>query len=144
MSDQGSSSSYDAAALAAAAVAGALAAAVQPGSYDVFGLVISSTILLVVFAYEKDRPRTQWQGIALGAVVGFVALPWCGLPLELLAGDWSLEGICRANDGECRPNEYETAVPDHWLLIAWLVVGGVVAALDRRHQVGRSARQGAV
>ena len=130
------STPYDAAALAAAAVAGALAAAVNPGPYDVFSVIISATILLVIWAYERKRARSLSQSVALGAVVAFVSLLALGLPLELIAGG-NLDGICNASKGQapCRPNEMETAVPDRWLAIAWIVVTVAVAALDARFQV---------
>jgi hypothetical protein len=132
-------SPYDAAALAAAALAGALAAAVEPGPYDVFGVVISLTLLLVIWAFEKDRPRNIAQSFALDAVSGFVSLLAFGLPLEALAGGGNMGDVCQAYDGQCRPNEFESAVPDTWLAATWMVVSASVALVDIYSQRNRRA-----
>ncbi|MDN3922484.1 hypothetical protein [Roseateles violae] len=134
MDQHSTSTPYDAAALAGAALAGALAAAVNPGPYDIFSAIISVTILLVIWAYERGRNRDFAQSLALAAVVAFVSLLLLGLPLELLAGQGSLDGVCALGNGNCRPNEYETAVPDWWLALTWIAVTAIVTAVDLQRQ----------
>src|SRR5262245_43005334 len=124
----GAASPYDAAALVSAALAAALAAAIEPGPYDLFSTMIGATILLVIFAFERKSSRDWLQSSALGAVFGFVSLLFLGIALEAIAGGGSLGGVCPIQP--CRPNEFVSSVPDWWLLIAWLGVSFIVTLLD--------------
>ena len=131
MSDQDANQQFDAAALAAAALAGALAVFIEPGPYDWMSGVIGITLLSVIFAYEKDRSRTGCQSCAYAMVVAFVMLLVAGLFLELLLGNGSLGGICN-NTGGCKSDEFDSHVESWHLASMWGVCTILVYCLDRR------------
>jgi hypothetical protein len=136
MRDLSSSSPHDAAALAAATFAAALTTFAEPGPYDLFSFVIGITLLLVLWAYERNRSRDTLQSIALGAVAGFVSLMILGPVLEYVLGGFSLKGKCVGvgEGGQCGPGEYDTNVDDLWLVAAWFLVGVFVSLWDNSIQ----------
>jgi hypothetical protein len=125
---------FDAAALAVAALAGALAVFSDPGPYDTMSAVTGITVLIIIVAYEHDRRRTPWQSAALAATFAFVSLLVVGFFWELLKGGFTLAGECYPPGGDCTPNERESAVPPLGLAGLWILIGGGILAGDRFRQ----------
>lgn len=117
----------DAAALAAATVAGALAVFLVEGPFDPLNGVVGATLLTIVYGYEWNRPRTVPQSVALSAVSSFSALLIVGLLSELVLGGGSLEGVLENGKRVSRVSSW-------WLTAVWLVLLAVLTFLDRRHQ----------
>ena len=114
---------FDPAALAGAAVAGAIAVQINPGPYNVMSVVIGATLLTIISAYENNRRRGLRQSCALGAVAGFVALLPVGFCLEWWLGRRNLNGICKEAGGGSR-------VPPCMLWAAWLIIAVSVVVVD--------------
>lgn len=105
----------DSAALAGAILAGALAVFIEPGPFDVLNVVIGITLLTILYAYELNRPRTDAQSVAFGAVCAFCILLVVGFLAEL----WlPLSSFPIAVSGKGEP---ESRVPDWFLAAAWLI-----------------------
>jgi hypothetical protein len=83
----------DPAALGGAAIAAVLAIMLTKGPYDWLNVVEGVTLVLILFAYQSNRPRNLPQSMAFGAVVALVFLPIIGVALELIRGGGSLEGM---------------------------------------------------
>ncbi len=102
---------FDAAALGAAALAGALAVLLPKGPFDWMSATVGLTLLSLIVAYEMDRRRTRLQSLALATVAGLVMLLVLGLILELILGHGNLDGVCKKQS--CDVND--SRVPT-WLL----------------------------
>jgi hypothetical protein len=117
----------DIAALAAGVVAVSVSMFVAPGPYDLNGMMVGVTLLFVLYGYVWSKSRSLAQSVALGAVVGIIALPIIGFAAEFLL----------AAATPPAPNAAPTSrVPGCLLLAVWAVSGISCAALDRLKQSG--------
>jgi hypothetical protein len=117
----------DVAALAAAIVAVAVAMFVTPGRYDTIGLMVAVTLSLVVGSYVWGNSRTAFQSLAVGTLLGVIAMPIVGFVVELfLACDQRLS-LLKGDKGDSNVNHF-------WLIGTWIIVATSVFVLDRWHQ----------
>jgi hypothetical protein len=126
----------DAAALAGAALAGALAVFLQEGPFDWLNGVVGATLLAIVVGYELDRPRTASQSVAIGAVFAFCSLLIVGLVWELVLGEGSLDGT-PAPKGD----KMVSRVPTGGLALVWLILAAICCVADRRWQKRRDPKR---
>ena len=75
----------DPAALAVASLAAAVSVMAPPGPYAPGSILIGATILLFIFAYDKEPDRNPFQRLAFSAVCALITILMFGYPLELLA-----------------------------------------------------------
>ncbi len=75
----------DPAALATASLAAAISVVAPPGPYAPGSMIIGATILLFIFAYDKDPDRSRSQHLAFSAVCALITLLVLGYPLELIS-----------------------------------------------------------
>ncbi len=73
----------DSAALAGTIVAGVLATSTQQGPWDPSSGAIGLTLLIVLLAYELERPRRGLQNVAFGMVCSLSAIMIVGFITEL-------------------------------------------------------------
>lgn len=78
------SSNVDAAALAAATLAGVLSAIVPSGPYSFVSGIAATTLMTILLAYERNRVRSRSQSCALACALALAALPLVGLIFEIV------------------------------------------------------------
>ena len=116
---------FDPAALAGTAVAAAIAVSINPGPYNGMSFVIGMTLLAIIFAYERGRPRNWRQNLALATVTGFVSLLLVGLFLEWWLPSSRFHEVCRQADG------HGGSCVQPWMLVtAWSVISVISFVLD--------------
>ncbi len=138
------SSTFDAAALAVATAAGAISVFIAPGPYDLMSVIIGTTLIVIIWAYEFSRRRTIMQSLALSMSTAFISLLVLGLYREWkLSGlnlyTWymnglELKGICPIENyppytPSC-PKDAASAVELFWLARTWMTVSGLVFLLE--------------
>jgi hypothetical protein len=131
--------STDTAALSAGAIAVVVSLFITPGSYGIVNLLISLTLVLVIFAYVWPHARRFLQSAAVGAAVGLASLPGIGFfgevagstkPIQQLLGYY--EWNCDVDP--CREKVPRSRVEDWHLALGWLVITAIVLAADRAFQ----------
>jgi hypothetical protein len=118
-------SRIDSVALLTAVVAIALAFAVAHGEFGYLSSIGGLTLLLVLFAYDRQGYRSGWQSLAFAAIAGLcVALAsGFGFSLFLKAPEASAHDFY-----------------DKWLALAWLVATFVFTTIDRVRMSSRAPR----
>jgi len=81
------SSTTDTAALSASIVAAIVSMYLSSGPYDIFGGVISFSLLMFVMGYVWPYQRTSLQSNAIAASVGIIVLPLFGVLIEIIKSD---------------------------------------------------------
>lgn len=77
------SNPFDSAALAGTIIAGVLATSTQEGPWELSDGAIGLTLLIVLMAYELERPRRGLQNVAFGMVCSLSAVMIVGFVTEL-------------------------------------------------------------
>ena len=136
MSESSNKSSVqtDVAALASGVVAVAVAMFVEDGAFHPLGLIVSITLVVLILSYVGKNERNVPQRIALGAVMGILAIPVFGVFMEHCPWFW-MNNAPRLLWLEC-PSDGQNPSRIHsaWLLAIWLVIGVAAAWLDYRYQ----------
>ena len=116
---------FDAAALSGATLAAVVTVYIPKGPFGWISGIVGLVLLLILVSYESERPRTQLQSLALGAVCGLSSLLIVGLVAELIISHGSLSGIIGGN------GELESQVSDNLLPAIWPFVSLLFFAFDR-------------
>ena len=106
----------DIAALAASVVAVSVALFVVPGPFDLFGIAIALTTLMLIYGYAWPGRRERPQSAGLAGVVALSTMPIIG---------WALQRIPALEE-----------VHDGFLVAAWAVVAAITYLIDRIAQTG--------
>jgi hypothetical protein len=122
----------DPAALAGAALAGALTVSAPPGPYAPASMVIGLTLLLVILGYDVDPHRERFQSIAFSAVFGLVCILIIGFPLEVWFADNWLERlkILLKEKPQDKEQTY-SSIPPLGILSLWVLLSGAMFMYDR-------------
>jgi hypothetical protein len=124
----------DAAALAAGGLAIVLTTYVDEGRYDLFGAIVSLTLLTTLLAYLLGKERSGPQRAALAGVAGLVATPLVGFAIEFAqaADRAAFFSCCEISQRVKSLEETELAstVGELPIAIAWAVVAALVGGLD--------------
>jgi hypothetical protein len=118
------SSNVDAAALAAATLAGVLSAIVPSGPYSFVSGIAAITLMTILLAYERNRVRSRSQSCALACALALAALPLVGLIFEIVWATDFHSFLYPAPDDDTR-------VGQGALAIAWILLTPAAYALDR-------------
>ena|SRR5215472_8548964 len=65
----------DVAALSAGAIAVVIALFINPGSWDITGLIVSFTLVVVILGFSWERTRWWLQSLAIAASIALASLP---------------------------------------------------------------------
>jgi multisubunit Na+/H+ antiporter MnhB subunit len=103
----------DSAALAAAALAGALSVFSAPGPYVPLNAIVGLTLLIIVLAYELRRDRTNFQNVAFGAVCGLCSLLVVGFVAEFRQANWGWDYWVDLEKDPQRSNV------NYWIMLTW-------------------------
>ena len=114
--------STDVAALSASVVAAAVTLVANPGPWDAFGVMISTTITLLIVAYSWDHFRWWLQSAAIAGAIAFGCLPIMGFIAEIL-------------HGSTLAAKSSVAIGD--LIVPWIILLILIFVLDRLLQLTR-------
>lgn len=114
----------DPAALAAATLAAAVAVMAEDGAYDIWSMMIATTLGLLLYAHHDFGGSSPKKSAAFVGVAAFILTIFVAYPREMLAARNGLEGTVLAN------GERDSAIPDLWLLGAWVFWAAAVAVLE--------------
>ncbi len=128
-------SQVDAAALLAAAVAGALAVIFARGPLDPLSSVIGLTLLLVLFAYDREGYRTVFQSLAFSAVCGFCVMLIAVVVFRFIGGGPALGYGMSGPVGEVRAAS--SKIFEQRLPLTWLGATIILWAIDRARMSSR-------
>ncbi len=118
-------SRIDSVALLTAVVAIALAFAVSDGEFGYLSSIGGLTLLLVLFAYDRQGYRSGWQSLAFAAIAGLCVALASGFGFALLLK---------------APEASAHDLYDKWLALAWLVATFVFTTIDRVRMSTRAPR----
>lgn len=124
------------AALSASCIAAAVSLMLVAGTYDWFSVVISVTLLAIIFGYLKQPPQSLKAGLAVSAGISLSLLPLMGFVFEIivapdgyrvaiLSGSWAPTDGCHEglNPGyRCIEGVAQSRVWSSVQLVAWLVL----------------------
>lgn len=110
------SNKTDVPALSAGAVAGSISIFIESGPFHPLNIMISITLLSLIFAYVARNIRDYYESIAFSLISSFVFLPIVGVICE-----WKLGSI----------GAEKSQVSSSFLLSAWLIAGIILYLLDR-------------
>jgi hypothetical protein len=116
-------SRIDSLALLTAVIAIALAFAVAHGEFGYLSSIGGLTLLLILFAYDRQGYRSGWQSLAFAAVGGLCVALASGFGFALLLKP----PAAPAHD-----------FYDNWLALAWLVATFVFTTIDRVRMSSRA------
>jgi hypothetical protein len=123
----GVETSFDAAALAGATLAAAISIFTKEGPYDWLSGTVGSTLILILYAYERRRPRDFAQTLAFSASFAVAGLLVFGVLAEKFL---ELQGMSAPQT----PAGPDTRVGATLMLTAWVVIAIVCVVADRRTQ----------
>jgi hypothetical protein len=123
MNEQKSGGPTDAAALAGSAVAATIGLAVGDGPYGVLGLVMSASLLLIIFGYIWPHTRPPLQSWAAASAIAVAAIPGVGFGLEII--------LCRLGTAVGKDGSRVCGV---YVAVAWVVLTCICAIWDRMVQ----------
>jgi hypothetical protein len=138
--------SVDPAALATASVAAIVSVMVAEGPFNVLSLAVGPTILLVLFAHDRDPSRSRGASLHVAAVTAFAGMLIAAYPMEMLFK------ICKGSPPQrclvdCNqplpvvgvicfdarePDSFDSTVPPIALFAVWMVCLVVAFVIDRR------------
>jgi hypothetical protein len=120
----------DSAALAGAAIAGALTVFSAPGPYVPLNGVVGLTLLILLLTYEPRRYRSDWQNLAFGGVCALCALLVVGFVTEFWESGWHWAYWVELEKEPRRSNM------NYWFLsVGWLLLTGVFAGLGFKYRI---------
>lgn len=113
-------------ALASVILAGGLAMRAFPGPFGWLQTLMGITLLIILFAYDTDDPRTAPQSFAFAAVCGFCLM----LVSSGFIERWATQ-----------PGTVQVTVPGSWLSVVWVVSAVVFFFIDLMRMGSRGTVQ---
>ena len=122
--------STDIAALVGSAVAASIALTASPGEYGATSLIMSLSLLLIIYGYVWPHYREMRESIATASAIGVAAVPGLG---------FALEQILKCNGVPPVPDD--SRVSDWWILLGWAAIVILVSIVDSVMQLRSTANQ---
>jgi hypothetical protein len=132
----------DVAALSAGVVAVSVSLFVAPGAYSSINLVVSATLLAIIWGYVWPRQRRLLQTLGVAAAIGLAAVPAIGFfdeaarsrdPLSYLLASYTWD--CAGDADPCNQNdEPQSRVQEKDITLGWLSVLLITFVTDRIRQ----------
>src|SRR3954462_6737704 len=121
----------DPAALAGAALAGALTVFTPPGPWAPGSMIVGLTLLGFIWGYDVDPHREPRQSFAFAAVVGLISTLVIGYPLEVLFSPTSFDTF-KTLLHETREQQHYSDVPPWVVLTLWALITFIAFLFDKQ------------